>query len=169
MRIEDDIAAGIGLCTLTQAVCCAQTRRTSGKTVTRRRVPADRGNGRGSRGGGAGASSGGCAPARAHGLVVDGQPGIAASRTTFARIEGLTRVQPARTGARVRVTGREDDKAAGRVSVTVVPAVGPAVAGDGKVWARFRVVAEFGDEGCCTAWCRGSGRSRCRYRFSRAC
>lgn len=151
MRIEDDIAAGIGLCTLAQAVCCAQTRRTSGKTVPGRRVPADRGNRRRSRGGGASASSSCWAPARAYGLVVDGQPGIAATRTTFACIEGLTGVQPARAGACVRVAGSEDNKAAGRVGVAVVPAVGPAVAGNCKVWARFRVVAEFGNEGSCTA------------------
>jgi hypothetical protein len=172
MRIKDDIAAGIGLCTLTQAVRCTRTSSTIVKAVTRRRVPADRGNSRGSRGGGAGASRGGCAPASTHGLAVDGQGGIAAIRTTFARIEGFTRVQPARAGARVRVAGNEDNKVAGRVGVTVVPAVGPAVAGDGKVWARFRVAAETGDEGRGTAWCRGSrgsGRSRYRIGFSKVC
>jgi hypothetical protein len=145
MRIKDDIAAGIGLCTLTQAVRDTRTSSTTRKAVTRRRVPADRGNSRGSRGGSAGASSGGCAPASTHGLAVDGQAGIGAIRTPFARIEGFTRVQPARAGARVRVAGSEDNKVAGRVGVTVVPAGGLAVDGDGKLWARFRVAAETGD------------------------
>jgi hypothetical protein len=172
MRIKDDIAAGIGLCTLTQAVRDTRTSSTTRKAVTRRRVPADRGNSRGSRGGGAGASSGGCAPASTHGLAVDGQAGIGAIRTPFARIEGFTRVQPARAGARVRVAGSEDNKVAGRVGVTVVPAGGLAVDGDGKFWARFLVAAETGDEGRCTAWCRGSrGSERSRYRcgFSKDC
>lgn len=102
------------------------------KAVIRLRVPADRGNSRGSRGGGAGARSGGCARASTYGLAVDGQEGIRAIRTAFARIEGFTRVQPARAGAQVRVAGSEDNKAAGGVGVTVVPAGGPAVAGDGK-------------------------------------
>lgn len=136
MRVIDDVAAGIGLCTLTQAVRYTRTSRTTVPAVTRRRVPADRGNSRGSRGGGAGASSGGCTPARTHGLAIDGQVGgIAAIRTTFARIEGFTRVHPARAAARVGVAGGEDDKIAGRVVVAVAPAVGLAAAGDGK-WAR---------------------------------
>jgi hypothetical protein len=168
MRIKDDIAAGIGLCTLTQAARCTRTSNTIGKAVIRRRVPAARGNSRGSRGGGAGASSGGCAPAGTHGLVVDGQAGMGAIRTAFARIEGFPRVQPARAAGKVRVAGREDHKAAGRVAVAVLPAGGPAVDGDGKAWARARVGAETGNEGSCTAWCRGSsgsrGSERSRYR-----
>lgn len=135
MRIIDDVAAGIGLCTLTQAVRYTRTSRTTVKAVTRRRVPADRGNSRGRRGGGAGASSGGCAPASTHGLAIDGQVGVAAIRTTFARIEGFTRVQQARAGARVGVAGGEDDKIAGRVGVAVTPTMGLAGAGDGKLWA----------------------------------
>lgn len=172
MRIKDDIAAGIGLCTLTQAARCTRTSNAIVKAVTRRRVPADRGNSRGGRGGGAGASSGGCAPASTHGLAVGEQAGIGTIRTTFTRIERFTRVQPARAGARVRVAGNEDNKVAGRVGITVVPAGGPTVAGDGKVWARFRVAAETGDEGGCTAWCRGSRGSDCSrtcYGFSKDC
>jgi hypothetical protein len=162
VRIKHDIAAGIGLCTLTQAVHCTRTSGTSVEAVTRRRVPADRGNSRGSRGGGAGASSGGCAPASTRGLAVDGQPGIAASRTTFARIEGFTWVQPARAGAQGRVAGSEDNKVAGRVGVTVLPAGAPALDGDSKVWTRIWVVAETGDEGSCTGWCRDNRDSDCR-------
>jgi hypothetical protein len=146
MRIKDDIAAGIGLCTLTQAVRCTLTSSTIGKAITRGRVPADRGNSRGSRRGRAGArSGGGCAPASAHGLAVDGQARAAAIRATFARIEGLTRVKPARAGACVWVAGGEDDKAAGRVGVAVVPAGGSTVDGDSKVWTWFWVTAETDD------------------------
>lgn len=165
MRIKDDVAAGIGLCTLTQAVRCTRTRRTTVKAVTRRRrVPADRGHSRGRRGGGTGARSGSCTPASTHGLAVDGQVGVGARRTTFARIKGFTRIQPARAGARVGVAGGEDDKVAGRVGVAVVPAGGPAVDGDGKLWARFLVAAETGDEGRGAAGCRGGGRGRGRCR-----
>ena len=152
MRIKDDIAAGGGLCTLAQAVRCSPTSSTIGKAVTGRWVSADRGNSRGSRGGRAGArSGGGCAPTSAHGLAVDGQAGVAAIRAAFARIEGLTRVEPARAGARVGVAGGEDDKVAGWVGVAVVPAGGPAVDGDSKLWTWFWVAAETGDEGSCAA------------------
>jgi hypothetical protein len=129
MRIKDDIAAGSGLCTLAQAVRCASTGRTTGsRAVTGRRVPADRGNSRGSRGGGAGGRSGGggsastSASTSAHGLAVDGQARAAAIRATFARIEGLTRVEPACAGARGGVAGGENNKVAGWVGVAVVPA-----------------------------------------------
>lgn len=53
------------------------------------------------------------------------------------------------------VASGEDDKIAGRVVVAIFPAEGLSVAGDGKLWASFRVVAETGDEGSCTAWCHG--------------
>jgi hypothetical protein len=145
-------------------VRCTRASNTGVKAVIGRRVPADRGNRRGSRGGGAGVSGGGCAPGT-DGLTVDGQVGIGTIRTAFARVEGFTRVQPARAGARVRVGGIEDNKIAGRVGVTVVPAVGPAVASDGKLWARALVPAETGDEGRCAGWCRGSRSSGC----SRGC
>ena len=152
MRIKDHVAAGSGLCTLTQAVRCTLTSSTTVEAVTGRRVPADRSNSRGSRGGRAGArSGGGCASASAHGLAVDGQAGAATIRATFARIEGLTRVEPARAGAGVGIASGEDDKVAGCVGVAVVPAGGPAVDGDGKIWAWFWVAAETGDEGSCAA------------------
>lgn len=123
MRVEDDIVARISLCTLTQAVNCTPTSRTSVEAVIIRRwVPAPRGNGRGRRGGGAGTSSGGWASARTLGLVVDLQVGITAVRITLALVEGFAGVQPARPVAQVRVVGGEDDKVARRVGVTVPPA-----------------------------------------------
>ncbi len=148
MRIKDDVAAGSSLCTLTQAVRCTATSSTTVKAVPRGRVPADRGNSRGSRRGRAGSrSGGGCAPASAHRLAVDGQARAAAIRATFARIEGLTRVQPARASACVGVAGGEDNKVAGCVGIAVVPAGGSAVDGDGKIWTWLWVAAETGDEG----------------------
>lgn len=162
MRIKDDVAARIGLCTLTQAVRCTITSSTTVRAVTRRRVPADRGNCRRSRGGGAGANSGGCALTSTHGLAIDGQVWVGAIRTsTLACFKGFTRVQPARAGAQVGIAGGEYDKVAGRVGVAVVPAEGLTVTGDSKLWARFLVAAETGDEGRCAAWCCSGGRSRC--------
>jgi hypothetical protein len=168
VRVKDDIVAGIGICTVLQAALCIFTGSTSSFAVIRRRVPADRGNSRGGLGGGAAARGGGWA-ASAYGLVVDGQVGIRAIRTTFALIEGFTWVQPACAGACVGVAGNKDEKVAGRVGVTVVPAGVRTTGSNGSPFLGFLVAAEFGDERRCTGWfrgSRGSGCSRIFYRFS---
>lgn len=151
MRVEDGVGAGLVLGTFTQAVRCTGACNTSFKAGLRWLVPADLGNSRGARGGGAGASRGRWAPGT-HGFAEDFQVGAATRLTfrgTFALIVGLAGVQPARAHAGVGVSGDEDDKIAGSVVVAVLPAVGPAAAGDGKLWARFLVVAESRDEGRC--------------------
>lgn len=133
VRIEDGVAAGIGLCTFTQAVYRTRTGNTIVKAVIRRRVSADRGNSRWSCGGRAVTSSGGWGSGT-HRLAVGEQVGIAAIRGALARIKGFTRVQPARAGVRVGAAGVvEDNEAAGRVVVAVLPAAGPASFGDGEV------------------------------------
>ena len=178
MRIKDDVAAGIRLCTLTQAIRCSATGSTSVKAVTGSWVPADRGDSRGRCSGRAGVGSGSCAPASAHRLAVNGQAGVAAARAAGVHIEILTRVQPASAAARVGVASGEDDKVAGGGGggggwgVAVVPAGGSAVDGDGELWAWVYIVAETGDEGSCAAWCRGGGsgrRSGGSGRFSKDC
>lgn len=151
MRVEDGVGAGFGLCTCTQAVRCTRACNTSLKAGLRRLVPADLGNSRRARGGGAGASRGRWAPGT-HGLAEDFQVGARLTfRSTFVRIEGFARVQPARAHAGVGVSRDEDDKIAGSVVVAVLPAVGPTTTSDGKlkVYARLLVVAESGDEGRC--------------------
>jgi hypothetical protein len=161
MRIKDDVAAGLGLCAKTQAVRRTSASITVVKTVTGRRVAADGGNSRGTRGSRARARARGIwVSARARGLAVDGQVGVAAVRAAFARVEGLTWVDPARASACVRVTSGEDDKVAGCMVVAVLPAGGPAFDGDGKVWTWGWVVAESRDERSCARLgrCRGRGR-----------
>lgn len=157
MWVKDDVTAGIGLCTLTQAVRCTFAGSTSAKAVIRGcRIPADRGDSRGccSR---CAIARGGRATAAAHGLVVDRQIGVGAVRAAGARIEAFTWIQPAGAGARIRVAGGEDDKAAGRVGIAIVPAGGFAVDGDGEIGTWSWIAAETGDEGSGATRCCGGG------------
>lgn len=156
MWIEDDVTAGIGLCTLAKAVRCTFTSSTSAETIIRRcRIPANRCDSR--------RRCSRCATARSRrataalGLVIDRQIGVGAVRAAGARIEAFTWIQPAGACARVRVAGGEDDKAAGRMGIAIVPAGGFALAGDGEIGAWCWIAAETGDERSCAAGCCGGG------------
>lgn len=143
MRVENDIATRLALCTLTQAVCRAGASRAGVPTAPRGgRIPTDRSNSGGCLGGGTGAGRSGWGSASTLRLVVDVEVGVgAAGCRTFALIEGFAWVQPAGAGAEVRVALGEDDKVAGRMGVAVTPAVLSAAAGNGETWAGFFVVA----------------------------
>lgn len=163
MRIKDDVGTGIGLCALTQTIGCTFASGTSAKAVIGRcRIPANRRDSRGRRSCCA-VARGGCAAATAgaHGLIVDGQIGVAAVRAAGACIEAFPGVQPAGACARERVAGVEDDKVAGGVGIAIVPAEGFAVTGDGEIGTWCRIAAETGDEGGCAARCRGGGSWYC--------
>lgn len=163
MWIKDDVAAGIGLCALTQTVGCAITGTTTAEAVIIWcRIPANRcdGGGRCSR---CAFRARGCAFAScvfAHGLAVDKQIGfgVGAVRAAGARIVAFSWIQPAGACARVGIALAEDDKAAGRVGIAIVPAGSSAILCDGEVGTWFWIVAETGDEGGCAGWgCRGGG------------
>lgn len=164
MRVEDDVAAGVGRGALAQAVPGAGARGAPVEAVAGRRVVAHGRDGRRRRGGRAGPRGGGGAAAAAHGRVVDGQDGVAAVGAAGGRVVRLARVQPAGSAPGIRIASSEDNKATWAMVVAVLPAIGDATSRHGKVWTRLRIVAEFGDERSRARSCSGSGRSGCRGR-----
>lgn len=162
VRVEDDVATGVGRGALAQAVPGASARGAAVEAVAGCRVVAHGRDG-GRRGGGrAGPRGRGGAAAAAHGRIVDGEDGVAAVGATGGRVVGLARVQPAGSGPGIGIASSEDDKATWAVVVAVLPAICHAASRDGKVRARLRIVAEFGDERSRARSCSGSGRSACR-------
>ena len=117
--VEDGVAAGIRVCTLRQAIGCAQAGFAGVKAGVRGRVVAylsHRGRRRSCRAG----------PRRgrglgALGLVVDRE--IVAALCAGTLVELLVGVQPASSGAGVWVSSSEDHKVAGLVRIAVFPAV----------------------------------------------